>query len=369
MQTNLLQELAEACPRPATDLLFTTNPGLEDVVGEEFCALAGSCGLPEPVVETKPFGLGGHVLAACPEAGADVEPVFRQMRSVHHVLQPLYSFQLTADDPIQTIYGQLLEREIPGLRTARSFRVTTRRTGEHSFTSLDVQRMAGAALIERHGCAVDLKSFELEVRVDVYDATCLVSLQQTRVALSKRYRRAYQPRAALKATVAYALLHLARLEEWDGALLDPFCGSGTILMEAAQALPRLRLFGSDLNADAVDGARQNAETAGLADRLHLRQADARELSAAYPDEKFSAIVTNPPYGVRVGQHMDFPRLYRLFLEEAYRVLEPGGVLVVLVWKRGVFTRVLRQLDGFARRHVRAVETGGLYPRIFVLQRR
>ena len=89
--------------------------------------------------------------------------------------------------------------------------MTTKRNGRHEFTSIDVQRVAGAALGRHYDCAVDLQHPDVNVRVDVYDRICLVGLQLTRRALSKCYRRRFQPRTALKAPVAYALLQWARL--------------------------------------------------------------------------------------------------------------------------------------------------------------
>ena len=124
-----------------------------------------------------------------------------------------------------------------------------------------------------------------------------------------------------------------------------------------------------MNPEAVAGTRLNLATAGLEPRVRLWCGDARQLSEAHPPGRFAAIVTNPPYGVRLGRNLDFRAFYRRFLEQAAVVLRPGGRLVLLAWKRGVVDRTNQELGLFAARHVRVVETGGIYPRIYVLERR
>ena len=368
---DLVRHLFDGDAETATELFFTTNPGLEDVVAEEFHRRTRAAGLEDAHLEIAPFGLGGHVLACIPHPFAVLEPLAYQMRSIHHLLRPLYAFALPAEDPlsVSAIRAELLDLEIPEMRAAASFRVTTRRIGQHSFTSLDVQREAGAALVERYARAVDLEKYAVNVRVDVYDQRCIVGLQLTRRALSKRYIREYQPRAALKTSVAFAMLQFAGLEETSqGILLDPFCGSGTILIEAAQLFPHLEIHGCDLFPEPVAGARLNAAALGLDHRIQIRQADARALVGEFPLGHFRAIVTNPPYGVVFGRRLDFFHFYSRFLGQAWKMLAPGGFLVLLAWKRGVFTRALRQFGQFVQRHVRVVETGNLYPRIFVLEK-
>jgi len=352
-------------------LLFTTNPGIEDIVADECLEHLAGCGIDDAVVELKPFGFGGHTLVFLPRLGNDVWEAALRMRSVHHVLRPLYTFSIDspdAVDPLDRIFQELTVRGVADLEDGGAFRVTTRRSGEHPFTSVDVQRRAGAALFELYQCPVDLTDFAHNIRVDVIDSTCIVGVQRTRKSLSRRHPRLYNPRAALKANVAYALLRLARLED-ARTLLDPFCGSGSILLEAAQVWPSLEIRGSDFAAAAVRGARDNVEAAKVGRPIAIEQADARHLEELYPAEYFDAVVTNPPFGVRLGRGLDFYAFYRQVLQQSARVLVPGGRLVLLARKRGVLDRLNRELRLFRRTHLRVIETGGIYPRAYVYERR
>jgi hypothetical protein len=67
--------------------------------------------------------------------------------------------------------------------------------------------------------------------------------------------------------------------------------------------------------------------------------------------------------------MNFLTFYSRFLDVAAHLLKPGGRLVFLVWKRGVIDRANRPHNRFRRNHVRVVETGGIFPRIYVFEKR
>jgi putative N6-adenine-specific DNA methylase/tRNA (guanine6-N2)-methyltransferase len=100
----------------------------------------------------------------------------------------------------------------------------------------------------------------------------------------------------------------------------------------------------------------------------VRVGDARFLRDQWPANSVDAIVTNPPYGGRIGRFWDFNDLYVRFLTDAHHILKPSGKIVMLVWKRGLFRRVVDRFGLLHIRHVRIVETGGIYPGIFVLEK-
>lgn len=284
------------------------------------------------------------------------------MRQIHH-----FSLQSESDD-LNQIYAELFALDIGEMEAAETFRVTTERSGQHSFRAMDVQRLAGSAINQHYGTAVSLDNYDVNVRVDVYDRLCLVSVQQNREALDQRQKKVWQPRIALKTTLAYGMLQLCQLEE-KTRLLDPFCGSGTILMEAATIFPHLSIYGSDRREEAVTGVKENIRSLGQSAQIHIQQGDARDLAQNYPQNYFQAIVTNPPYGMHLGAEMNFSRLYLKFLRGAEQVLEPGGRLVLLVGKgHGAFKKMISQQTTLILQEERLVKTGGLYPHLLICDR-
>jgi 23S rRNA G2445 N2-methylase RlmL len=220
-------------------------------------------------------------------------------------------------------------------------------------TAFVAQRVKDAIvdrLRERHGSRpdVDRDDPDLRVHAHLFGGRATLSLDSSGASLHKRGWRRHQGRAPLAETLAAAVLLLSG---WNrrAPLLDPFCGSGTILVEAgliasdtapglfrerfgferwrdhdprpiaelraaARArvrVPRkLRLIGRDLDADQVAGARENAAAAGLGEVLEVEQGDALELELLPGWNAW--IVTNAPYGRRVGGDDELVELHRRF---------------------------------------------------------
>jgi putative N6-adenine-specific DNA methylase len=184
-----------------------------------------------------------------------------------------------------------------------------------------------------------------DVRVHAFlDAkTCTLYIDTSGEPLFKRGRRDFVGEAPLKKNLAAGILRIAGWRP-GVALLDPMCGAGTFLSEAAdislarapgrsrafgfQNLSRydastwerllakaqreekpmgpLPIYGSDLYGRTVDSARMNLRDAGLESAVTLKQVNLLELSA--PADT-GLLVTNPPYGVRLGEKEDLAQFY------------------------------------------------------------
>jgi len=173
---------------------------------------------------------------------------------------------------------------------------------------------------------------------------------------------------ALRANVAYAALRLAGVGPSTRRVLDPFCGSGTLLLEAGALAPEAELWGSDWRERAVTGTRANLQAAGLARRASLRQADARRLAESWPERSVDVLAGNPPFGRRLGSGMNFRDFYARLLEQIDRILAPGGRAVLLADHRVALEQAAGRQGSFRVTDTRVVDVGGIFPGITLLER-
>lgn len=376
-----------------TLLRWTCQPGLEDLSVAEARARLGRAGLAVADSGEKAFGLDGHAVVLTTEPDRALT-VLADMRSAYHLIRHIRKRSLSEAAQGNQPHGQRsvsaeavaeLVRGVPVPpleRGDRSFRVSCNRSGTHAFHSPDIERAVGSIIVEQWNPPVDLENYEVNLRIDIVGDTLLLGVQETRLPLDRRYPWAYRPRVTLRTVVAYSMLAIARRDlgetEEEAALpgpepltiLDPFCGSGTIPIEAATLLPEAEVIAADRDEEAVDGTRANLAATGTEGRIRVLQADARDLDEHYPKASVSAIVTNPPFGIRLSRETDFRRLYGRFLSTADLILRPGGIIVILVGKRrGLFNKLLRELSLYDLLEVRIIEIGGVYPGIFVLRKR
>lgn len=360
-------------------LHFTSNQGFEDIVINELQSFFAAEGLTPGEFEASPFGIRGNVFYRPPVAekapGAqaareeELLPFIPRMRSIYHCDRYLDHVQFETEDffaELESFFGAL---QIPSMEEASSFRVRCNRRGNHPFHSPDVERLAGAVLQKRYGTEVDLEEPDCDVRIEIFQTHLFAGERISEPRAERRFDKVFHQRVSTRSVVAYGMLNLAGILSKPGTLLDPFCGSGTILLEAADLLPGIELYGCDHHEDAVEGTEENLRRLGAMERSSIFRADARDISEYLAPSSISYIVTDPPLGIKMGKRINFYTLYSTFLTEAHRVLEPGGRLLMLSQRhRKLFNYALRDVGGFTLKHVRVIEYGGIYPALFLLQK-
>ena len=218
------------------------------------------------------------------------------------------------------------------------------------FSISDCQKIIKKAIVERLKSVYGIEWFQetgglYQVQFSIMKDKVSLCIDTSGEGLHKRGYRPAHNAAPLKETMAAAMVTLSRYRGRDD-FCDPFCGSGTIPIEAAliakNRAPGLyrrfaamswknldgrlwdrererarslefngsyNILGSDIDGHALELARENARRAGVADIIRFEKADARSFDR---QTQRGVIVTNPPYGQRIMEQKEAEELYRDF---------------------------------------------------------
>ncbi len=218
------------------------------------------------------------------------------------------------------------------------------------FSISDCQKIIKKAIVERLKSVYGIEWFPesgglYQVQFSIMKDRVSLCIDTSGDGLHKRGYRPAHNAAPLKETMAAAMVSLSRYRGRDD-FCDPFCGSGTIPIEAAliaknrapglyrrfaamswnnldgkfweQERERAKsleyndnynIVGADIDGHALDLARENARRAGVADIIRFEKADARSFDR---QTQRGVIVTNPPYGQRIMEQKEAEELYRDF---------------------------------------------------------
>eukprot|EP00929_Paragymnodinium_shiwhaense_P048140 TRINITY_DN24386_c0_g1_i2.p1 TRINITY_DN24386_c0_g1~~TRINITY_DN24386_c0_g1_i2.p1 ORF type:complete len:496 (-),score=64.63 TRINITY_DN24386_c0_g1_i2:269-1756(-) len=226
-----------------------------------------------------------------------------------------------------------------------SFRASCTRSGTHAFRSDEIEREVGGALQEYFDIKADMKQFDVNIRIEIVGGWCILGTQCNAKDMSLRHKLEYLNRVTLKSNLAYIMLRAAGIQQ-GATVLDPFCGSGTVLLEAAEWLNgRFTGIGFDTNRRAATGATANAKAEGYENCCTFHCLDARAMRKVCEDESVDAVVCNVPWGVQTGNFVDLESLYEVVLRVGWHVLKPGGRMVLLVLRGLQMMAILRRLAG------------------------
>lgn len=183
--------------------------------------------------------------------------------------------------------------------------------------------------------------------------------------LATRPWRACNYEGALNAAVAHAMCRLTRPSP-DDHYLNLACGSGSLLIERLACAPARRVVGVDIAGEALACARQNLAQTRRGGMVRLVQADAAELP--FPTASFDVLTADLPFGHLVGTHQANLENYPRWLDEAARLLRPGGRLCLITHEVRLTQTLLTGDDRWRSELEQRVWLGGLHPRLFLLTR-
>lgn len=319
---------------PSLQLIATSAVGLEAVVARELKAL----GYEAKIRQTGRIAFAGDESAICRSN--------LWLRSADRVLLEIGAFEATD-------FGQLFDRtfELPWetwVGRDDAFPVNGRSVKSQLSSVPACQKIVKKAIVEKLRHAHRTQTLpevgtQYTVEVALLEDQATLTIDTSGAGLHKRGYRRLVAEAQLKETLAAALVQLSFWKP-DRPLIDPFCGSGTIPIEAAligrnlapglertfaaeawppiserlwtqaraeardlarEELP-IKIIGTDVDGEVLSLARYHAAQAGVADDIHFQQRDFSELTSK---RQYGCVICNPPYGERMGQSDELESLY------------------------------------------------------------
>ena len=279
------------------------------------------------------------------------------LRTTERILIKIKSFHAeTFDDLFEGVKEVPWERYLP--ENAKFWVTKANSVSSKLFSPSDIQRIVKKAMVERLKTVYKKEWFSEDgasypLRISILKDEVTIGLDTTGVSLHKRGYRQFTAPAPVTETLAAALILLTPWKR-DRILVDPFCGSGTIPIEAAMIaadmapgmnreflaenwtnlIPKkawyeavteandrivepeeINIQGYDIDGEVVKMARKNAELAGVEQYIHFQERDVANFSA---HKKYGFVISNPPYGERLSSKEEMYQLYRTIGEAMKR---------------------------------------------------
>ncbi|MCF6464591.1 THUMP domain-containing class I SAM-dependent RNA methyltransferase [Clostridium sp. Cult2] len=334
------------------ELIATTTFGLEAVVKRELQNL----GYSDLMVEN------GKVTFKATERDIPITNLW--LRSADRVLLKIGEFKATSFDELFEKTKALPWDE--WITEDGEFTVEGKSINSKLFSISDSQAIVKKAIVEKMKSKYKRDWFEetgakFTIEVSLLKDIATLTIDTSGPGLHKRGYRTHSVEAPLKETLAAALIQLSYWNK-DRFLSDPFCGSGTIPIEAAmigkniapglnrnfasEGWPRIKkeywqdarreawdvmlkdfnlnIIGSDIDKKAVELAKENAANIGLEQDIKFIVKDVRDFIFK---EDYGVIICNPPYGERIGEEKEVDKLYK-DMGEIFRKLDTYSIYVL-----------------------------------------
>lgn len=288
------------------------------------------------------------------------------LRTTERILLTVGSFKArTFDELFERTKALPWEQFIP--KNAKFWVTKATSVNSKLFSPSDIQSIMKKAIVERLKEVYKVSWFpedgnEYPIRVTIMKDIVSVGLDTTGESLHRRGYRKYTSKAPITETLAAALIMLTPWNK-DRILIDPFCGSGTFPIEAAligcniapgmnrsfmaenwtnivdkkswyKAIEEahdmiikptgMDIQGYDIDGDVVKAAMENAKLAEVEEYIHFQQRPVSQLSHR---KKYGFIITNPPYGERLEEKEDLPKIYT-DMGEAFNRLDSWSYFII-----------------------------------------
>jgi 23S rRNA (guanine2445-N2)-methyltransferase / 23S rRNA (guanine2069-N7)-methyltransferase len=244
----------------------------------------------------------------------------------------------------------------------KTFRVNCTRSGEEDYGSQDMAAMLGDIIVAKTGSKVALENPDIIVHAHIWHGQCYVGIDVAGFDLGKRDYKVFSHPSSLTGITAYSAVRLSGYKKGQ-VLLDPFCGTGTIPIEAALQSAELSphffkkekfnglnykdkkkdvkgISGFDYLLRYVIAAKKNGKIAGIEKEITISKVEVEWLDTKVDKGLTDIIVTHPPSPSRVTGEKQMEKIYKEFLYQCEYVLTSTGVIGVVLQNDALFREVL-----------------------------
>lgn len=192
----------------------------------------------------------------------------------------------------------------------------------------------------------------------------LLDLSMYAVFSDKRFDYRIQSVAAgINPVAAASVMRICRpYMRKDAHVLDPFCGSATMLIERAIILKPASLTGIDISPYAIKAACANRKKSGI--NFALIQKDC----LAFEKQGYDEVISNMPFGIRVSNHAENKKLYYGFAEKLPYLLKEDGHAFLFTQEKKLLSDALLKQRGLTLLREEVFHTGGLCPSLFIIKK-
>ena len=207
----------------------------------------------------------------------------------------------------------------------------------------------------------------LEIWINLLGSRLVGGIRLTDRTTRHRFNKPVELKAALRPSVAAAMIHLTQPEDGD-VFLDPMCGSGTLVMERRYAGAYGQMLAGDIVRDHVWATRQNVEALRkeLPHNFSPLHTDAARLPLA--TGSISKVATNLPFGKQIGSPKALKKLYPAFFRELERVLGENGRAVILSSEYDLVKDAVRACPNLEILTGYSIAVLGQWGRIYIIRR-
>lgn len=207
----------------------------------------------------------------------------------------------------------------------------------------------------------------LEIWINLLGSRLIGGIRLTDRTMRHRFNKPVALKAALRPSVAAAMIHLTQPQD-DDIFLDPMCGSGTLLMERRFAGAYAQMLGADIVYDHGQATRENVNALRKEPPPNFKVLHANGQKLPVASGSINKVATNLPFGKQIGSPKMLKRLYPAFFRELERVLGENGRAVILSSEFDLVKDSVRKCPNLEILTGYSVAVLGQWGRIYIIRR-